>query len=123
MPRLARAGSRCHSKSNTLRQQQQQLADILVQVAPDNYVACCRVADGGGCAAWIHIFGACTNFYFLASAASFSSCDMCLRFRGCPVVLDIELFVSARHQKTRVPLSVAVCGTDFKITCNESEAK
>ena len=29
---------------------------------------------------------------------------MCLRFRGCPVVLDIELSVSARYQKTRVLL-------------------
>ena len=32
------------------------------------------------------------------------TCDMCLRFRDCPVVLDIELSVSARHQKTRVLL-------------------
>ena len=29
------------------------------------------------------------------------TCDMCLRFRGCPVELGIELSVSARHQKTR----------------------
>ena len=29
------------------------------------------------------------------------TCDMCLRFRGCPAVLGIELSVSARHQKTR----------------------
>ena len=43
-------------------------------------------------------------FYFVASAASFSTCDMCLRFRGCPVVLDVELSVSARHQKTRLLL-------------------
>ena len=45
--------------------------------------------------------------YFLASAASSSTvlyCDMCLPFRGCPVVLDIELSVSARYQKTRVLL-------------------
>ena len=34
VPRLAGAGSLCHNKSNTLRQQQQQLADILVQVHP-----------------------------------------------------------------------------------------
>ena len=46
----------------------------------------------------------CSIFYFLASAASFSTCDMCLRFSDCPVVLDIELSVSARHQKTRVLL-------------------
>ena len=32
---------------------------------------------------------------------------MCLRFRGCPVVIGIELSVSARHhQKTRVLLAV-----------------
>ena len=35
------------------------------------------------------------------------TCDMCLRFRGCPVVLDIELSVSARYQKTRVLLRAA----------------
>ena len=29
---------------------------------------------------------------------------MCLRFRSCPVVLDIELCVSARYNKTRVLL-------------------
>ena len=29
---------------------------------------------------------------------------MCLRFQGCPVVLDVELSVSARHQKTRLLL-------------------
>ena len=29
---------------------------------------------------------------------------MCLRFRGCPVVLDIELSVRARYHKTRVLL-------------------
>ena len=40
-------------------------------------------------------------FYFVASAASFSTCDMCLRFRGCPVVLDVELSMSALYHKTR----------------------
>ena len=41
--------------------------------------------------------------YFLASAASSLFCDtrMYLRFRGCPVVLDIELSVSAWYHKTR----------------------
>ena len=49
---LAWAGSR-HNKSSTLRQQQD-LADILVQVPPNFYVACCRVgrirrgSRGGG---------------------------------------------------------------------------
>ena len=44
----------------------------------------------------------CPVFYFLASAASPSTCDMCIRFRGCPVMLDIGLSVSARGQKTHV---------------------
>ena len=61
---------------------------------------------------------------------------MCLRFQSSPVVLDIELSVSPRYQKTRVLLSarrlllllVAVESGGvrlkfFKITCNESEAK
>ena len=34
---------------------------------------------------------------------------MHLRFRGCPVVLDIELSVSARYQKTRRALLRASC--------------
>ena len=33
--------------------------------------------------------------HFLASEASSSNCDMCLPFRGCPVVLDIKRIVSA----------------------------
>ena len=40
--------------------------------------------------------------YFLASF--FLYCEMHLRFRGCPVVLDIELSVSAWYQKTRLVL-------------------
>ena len=49
-------------------------------------------------------------YYFLFSRqrsffVHYLACDMlCLRFRGCPVVLDIELSSSARHQKTRVLL-------------------
>ena len=57
--------------------------------------------------------------YFLASAASSSACDMCLRFRDCPVVLDTELSVRARwYQKTRVlllraqPSSAALCSSE-----------
>ena len=107
MPCLAGTGARCHNKTNALRQQQQQLADILVQVPPNNcVVACCRVAGGGGCAAWIRFFG--DLFSIFSPQRSFFlyylTCDMCLRFRGCPVVLDIDLSVSARHQKTRVLL-------------------
>ena len=92
--------------------QQQQLADILVQVPPNNYVPCCRVggsrgvmAGGGGYAAAGLVYVFVPYFLFSRhSAASFSTCDMCLRFRGCPVVLDFELSVSARYQKTRVLL-------------------
>ena len=49
-------------------------------------------------------------YYFLFSRqrsffVHYLACDMlCLRFRGCPVVLDIELSVSARYEKTRVLL-------------------
>ena len=64
------------------------------------------MAGGGGCAAWIRSFGAL--FSIFSSQSSFFlyyvMCDMCLRFRGCPAVLDIELSVSARDQKTRVLL-------------------
>ena len=139
MPRLAGAGSRCHQKKgNTLRQQQQQVADILVQVPPNNYVAVVWVVVvvvvGGGCVPLVYV----VLLYFLASAALSSTAVICvcLRFRGRPVGLDIELSVSARYQKTRVllrarrillllvaPTSAAVCGIIFKSTCNESQAK
>ena len=83
MPRLAGAGSRCHNKSNTLRQhQQQQLADILVQVPPNNCVACCRVAGGDGCAAWIRFFGAA--LFSIFSPQSAASC----------LLLDVLWYVS-----------------------------
>ena len=107
MPRLAGAGSHGHHESNTLRQQQKQLADILVQVPPNNFVvACCHVAGGGGCVCRLVFL---VLYYFLFSRQRsfflrYLTCDMCLRFRGCPVVLDIELSSSARHQKTRVLL-------------------
>ena len=77
----------------------------------------------------------CSYFLFSRhSPASFSTgrVIVCLRFRGCPVVLGIELSVSARHQKTLVLLCArrllcaeraAVCGTNFKIPCNESQAR
>ena len=39
----------------------------------------------------------------------FRYCDMYLRFRGCPIVLDIELSVSAWYQKTRRALLRARC--------------
>ena len=95
------------------------------------------VAGSGGCAAaqqlllCLYTFW-CSVFYILDSAASSSTCDMCLRFRGCPVALDIELSVSTRFQKTRVLLRArrvfccsvaAASGINFKITCNESKAK
>ena len=113
MPRLAGAGSRCHNKSKALwQQQQQQLADILVQVPPNNYVAVVWmvvVVVGGGCAACLR-FGA----VFSRERSFFLYCRMCLRYWGCPVVLNIELSVSARYQKTRVLQRAAVCGMNFK---------
>ena len=74
----------------------------------------------------------------------FLCCDtrMYLRFRGCPVVLDIELSVSAWYHKTRRVLlrarrllllllltaeskewRLAVCGITFKPASNGAEAK
>ena len=100
---------------------------------------------------FVEIGRACIHTYVLAQllcrllytfgAALFSRqrnfflyyCDMCLRFRGCPVVLDTELSVSAWYQKkdstcaaAREAYSVsaaacsiegwcAVCGITFKI--------
>ena len=74
----------------------------------------------------------CSIFHFLASAASSSTCDtyqVCVSgFGVVPVVLDIELSVSARYEKTRVLLRArllllqqraAVCGITFETTCNE----
>ena len=82
--------------------------------------------------------------YLLASAASFSTVipPMYLRFRGCPVVLDIELSVSAWYHKTRRVLlrarrllllllltaeskerRLAVCGITFKPEPNGAETK
>ena len=79
---------------------------------------------------YMHVFLVLYFLFSRHSAASSSTCDMCLRFRGCPVELDIELFVSARHHKTRVLLyarrlvlmlvaarqRAAVCGRNFKTT-------
>jgi len=67
---------------------------------------------------------------------------MYLRFRGCPVVLDIELSVSAWYHKTRRVLlrarrllllllltaeskerRLAVCGITFKPASNGAETK
>ena len=49
----------------------------------------------------LRVYVRCSISSFLPRAASFSTCDMCLRFRSCLVVLDIELSVSAWYQKTR----------------------
>ena len=67
------------------------------------------MADGGCCAAWIHIicfFGALFSIFSpqRSFVLYYLTCDMSLRFRGCPVELDTELSVSVRHQKTRVLL-------------------
>ena len=103
--RLAAAGSRCHNKSNTLPQLQQQLADILVRRQPNNYVvASCGplwlvvvVVVGGGCAACKRLVA-----LFSRQRSFLLYCDMCLRVRGCPVLFHIELSVSAWCHKTRV---------------------
>ena len=58
---------------------------------------CCLLSCGGW--RWM-----CHFDTFFRCSLSFSTCDMCLQFRGCPVVLDIELSLSARDQKTRVLL-------------------
>ena len=59
-----------------MRQQHQHLADILVRVPPNNYVACCRVdgsrRGGGWCTAAVPLVYVLV-LYFLASAASFST--------------------------------------------------
>ena len=106
MPCLAAAGSRCHNKGNTLRQQQRQLADILVQIRPDNDVACCRVGSSRGADGRVVTVQRVyvLVLYFPASEASSSTSDKYLRFRGCPVVMDIELSVSARYLNTCVLL-------------------
>ena len=64
------------------------------------------MAGGGGCAAWIRFFGALFSIFSRQRSffLYYLTCDMRLRFRGCAVVLDIELSVSARHQKTCVLL-------------------
>ena len=91
------------------------------------------------CTFWCFIlFSGQRSFVFLC-------CDtrMYLRFRGCPVVLDIELSVSAWYHKTRRVLlrarrlllllllltaeskerRLAVCGISFKLASNGAETK
>ena len=93
------------------------------------------------CTYWCSIlvlFSGQRSFVFLC-------CDtrMYLRFRGCPVVLDIELSVSAWYHKTRRVLlrtrrlllllllltaeskerRLAVCGITFKPASNGAETK
>ena len=46
----------------------------------------------------LYTFWCCSVF---SQRSFFLYCDVYLRFRGCPVVLDIELSVSAWYQKTR----------------------
>ena len=60
------------------------------------------------CSCW----ASCIRFGDLFSrqrSFCFLYCDMHLRFRGCPVVLDIELYVSACYQKTCTVLLRARC--------------
>ena len=66
------------------------------------------VVAGGGCAPFGYVFfGQLLSFLFSHQRSfHFSTWDMCLRIRGCPVVLDTELSLSVWHliQKTRVLL-------------------
>ena len=58
--------------------------------------------------------------YFLATRSFVLydwTCDVCLRFRGCPVELDLELSVSAWHQKTRLRLPEDWCGAVRAASC------
>ena len=99
MPRLAGAGSRCHNKSNTLRQQQQQLAEIFVQVPPNNCVAAVWLVVVAVPLGYItRFFGALFSIFSpqRSFVLYYLTCDRCLRFRGCPAELGIELSVSAR---------------------------
>ena len=50
------------------------------------------------------------------------TCEMCLRFRGCPVVLGSELSVSARHQKTRTCTAVRAASCALAC-CSSSERR
>ena len=59
-------------------------------------LACLHTSSQCCCAACIR-FGA----LFSRQRSFFLYCDMYLRFRGCPVVLDIELSVSPWYQKNR----------------------
>ena len=63
------------------------------------------VVAGGGCASCI-LFSALFSTFSPAQLLPLLVIYMCLRFRGCPVVLGIELSVSVRYQKTRVLLRV-----------------
>ena len=79
-----------------------------VQVLANTYVPCCRVGGSRGGGGWwwlcrLYTFW-CSILSSLASEASSSTCEMCLRFRGCPVVLEIELSASTRYHRTRVLL-------------------
>ena len=65
------------------------------------------VAGGGGCAAAVlvvRVYVLVLYFLFSRQRNFFSLPVICVRFRGCPVVLDTGLSVSARYQRTRVLL-------------------
>ena len=88
------------------------------------------------CTFWCSIlFSGQHSFVFLCGDAR-----MYRRFRGCPVVLDIELSVSAWYHKTRRALlrarrllllltaeskerRLAVCRITFKLASNGAETK
>ena len=59
------------------------------------HCCCCCGCCCAACICFSAIFSRHRSLFFLCY------CDMYLRFRGCPVVLDIQLSVSAWYQKTR----------------------
>ena len=69
------------------------------------YCCCCTA-----CICFGALFSRQRSFCFLY-------CDMYLRFPGCPVVLDTELYVSAWYQKTRRALYCCVRGVFCYYCC------
>ena len=86
----------------------------------------------------------CSILFFSQCSFVFLCCDtrMYLRFRACPVVLDIELSVSGCYHKTRRVMlrarrlllllllaaeskerRLAVCGIAFKLASNGAQTK
>ena len=126
MPGLAGANSLCHNKSNTIRQLQQHPADILVQVPHINCVAVVWrvvVAVPLGYMRFFVLFFLFSRHSAASFVLGFLTFNMCLLFRGCPVELDMELSVSASHQKTRVLLAAEGATSCAAASCGSSSER